>query len=515
MAGRRFEVADVVEVLQHWQAGMSKRGLAHGLGIGRVRVRQIISALEKAGVSPGNPLLAREEWQALVPQLFAERMKPIASKQQKVVSKYHQQIEDGLQTNTTQTVWQRLRDEQGLNVSIRTFRRYVDANVRGINPDRVTVRKPVTLPGEVAEVDYGRMGLWFDPINGKQRIMQAFVMTLVYSRRVFIDIVDCCDQMSWVRSHIAAFEFFGGVPQKIRLDNLKTGVIRACIYDPQLNPAYAEMAEHYGILLDPCRAGKPKDKPRVERNVPYVRDSFWRGRSFPDRNSIRDGALRWCRDIADARPHRSMPGTVGDIFARVELPALRPLPVDPLEIARWAKAKLHPDCHVQVDKRFYSANWKLIGKQLDVRVGERVVRLYLNGALIKTHLRVRGQRQYTNPEDYPPDKIAFLLRTPAWCRRKASELGNAVALLIGELLVEPYPLSSLREVQAVVGLRDKYPSVRIDAACQMALATDGRYRTVKNILDNGLDTATANDTTHVSNAGAFLHGQQILLEGAR
>lgn len=515
MAGRRFNVADVVEVLQHWQSGGTGRGMARALGMGRDRIGQIVAAAEEAGLSAQGSPLARSELQARVPELCAERVAPLGKKQQKKVTKFHERIVKMLETNTAQTVWQRLRDEHGLDVSIRTFRRYVHDNVRGISPDRVTVPKAKTLPGEVAEVDYGRMGIWMDPITGKRRVMQAFVMTLVFSRRIFVDIVDCCDQMSWVRSHVAAFEFFGGAPQKIRLDNLKTGVLRADIYDPQLNLAYAEMAEHYGVLLDPCRVRKPKDKAQVERAVPYVRDSFWRGREFTDRPAIRDGALRWCTSLADARPHRSLPGTVGDVFSKVEQPQLLPLPAEPFEIAHWAKATLHPDCHVQVLKHFYSASWRLVGKQLDIRVGERVITVYDSGTLVKAHVRERGQRWYTDPADFPEQKIAFLQRTPAWCRKRAGELGAAVAALTDELLTKPYPLSRLREAQSLIRLGDTYPAGRIDVACQRSLDADGRYRTVKNILDKRLDIAVDEDATHVSTAGAFLHGQQVLLEGAQ
>jgi transposase len=167
----------------------------------------------------------------------------------------------GLATNTAQTVWQRLHDEEGLRVSVRTFRRYVRERIPGgASTDQFTVRKEVTPPGEVAEIDYGRLGPWFDPLSQRRRVVNGFLMTLAFSRHVFVDPVLICDERSWVASHVAAFEFFGAVPAVLRIDNLKTGVLRPDLYDPKLNRAYAEMAEHYGVLIDPCRAGRPKDK---------------------------------------------------------------------------------------------------------------------------------------------------------------------------------------------------------------------------------------------------------------
>ena len=513
MAGRRFEVADVVEVLQHWQAGRSVRHLARSLGVGRDRVRAIIGAATAAGLSPGEPLLTRQEWEARVPLLFVDRLGPMATEQRQELARFHEAIVAGLATNTAQTVWQRLRDEQGLTVSIRTFRRYLRERIPGgVDPDQGTVRKEVTPPGEVAEIDYGRLGPWFDPLSQRRRVVNGFLMTLAFSRHVFVDPVLICDERSWVASHVAAFEFFGAVPAVLRIDNLKTGVLRPDLYDPKLNRAYAEMAEHYGVLIDPCRAGKPKDKPRVERTVPYARDSYWRGRDFRGQVEMREGARQWSCGTAGARPHRTLPGSVLEVFQSVERPAMRPLPEEPFEIAHWAKAKLHPDCQLQVGGRFFTAPHRHVGKQLDVCIGERVARIYDGGELVKTHLLRRGERRYVDPADYPETKVAFLLRTPAWCRHRATELGPAVVQLVDELLGgPPHPLYLLRQVQAVIRLQESYSAERLDAACRRALTADGSYRTVKNILANSLDVVRDDGDTHISNAGAFLHGPRALL----
>ena len=243
-------------------------------------------------------------------------------------------------------------------------------------------------------------------------------------------------------ARVTALRFCGRVrvPAVLRVDNLKTGVLRPDIYDPKLNRGYAEMAEHYGVLIDPCRAGKPKDKPRVERAVPYARDSYWRGRDFRGQLEMRGDARRWCCEIAGARPHRSPPGTVLEVFETVERPAMRPLPQEPFEIALWAKAKLHPDCQLQVGGRFFTAPYAHVGKQLDLRIGERVACIYDGTALVKTHLLRRGERRYVDPADYPATKVAFLLRTPAWCRHRAGEMGAAALQLVDKLLgASPHP----------------------------------------------------------------------------
>jgi transposase len=512
MAGRRFDVADVVEVLQHWQAGRSERQLARSFGMGRNRVARILAAAEAAGLSPASPPLSRAEWEMRVPELFPDRVHARAGEQERRVALLHDLVVAGLETNRASTVWQRLRDEQGLTVSVATFRRYVRKHVRAVRPEDVTIRKAPTPPGEVAEVDYGRLGMWTDPRTGMRHTVQAFTMTLNHSRRLFVAPVLRCDQESWVRCHVAAFAFFGGAPKQIRLDNLKTGVLKPDLYDPQLNRAYAEFAQHYGVLVDPCRAGRPKDKPQVERAVPYVRESFWRGRDFDSVTTMVDGAMTWSHNVADQRPHRILAASVGEVFRERELPALLALPREPFEVAHWAKAMVHPDCHVQVCRHFYSVPWRLVGTQLDVRVGERLITVYHAGELVKTHVRQRGEFRYTDPDDFPEQKIAFLLRTPQWCRRQAGDLGPAVVQLVDELLAEPFPLTRLRQAQAVIRLAEEHGATRLDAACRRALPADASYRTVRTLLSNERDHPVDDSDTHVSAAGAYLHGQQVLLE---
>ena len=511
MAGRRFEVADVAEVLQHWQAGRSRRQLARSFGMGRNRVDRIVAAAEAAGLTPSGALLTRQQWVQRVPELFAERVAGPVGDPTKDIVRFHKEIVDGLAASTVTTVWQRLHDERGLTASLSTFRRYVRRHVRTVRPEDATVRKEVTPPGEVAEVDYGLLGRWFDRINDRWRRVWAFVMTLAFSRMILVWPVFVCDQSAWVAAHVAAFSFLNMAPRQIRLDNLKTGVLRADIYDPLVNRAYGELGEHYGILLDPCRAGKPKDRPRVERNMPYVRDSFWSGRDFFALPAMREGAIAWCGGASARRPHGTLPGTVGDVFRMLELPAMLPLPAEPFELAHWAKATVHPDCRIQVQRRFFSVPWPNIGKKVDIRIGERVARIYEGTSLLKTHVLERGQRNYIDPADYPEQKIAFLQRTPSWCRRRAATLGPSVQALIDELLAGPHPLACLRQAQGIIRLADTHAATMLDAACQRALVADGSLRTVRNILAR--DQEIEEEQPHTSNANAFLHGEQLLLEG--
>jgi hypothetical protein len=267
MFGRRFSVAEVAEVLQHWQAGKSRRELARSLGMGRNRIDVIVAVAEAAGLTPGGPLLSRQEWERRVPELFAEQVVRPVTDPTKEIRRFHEVIVAGLTASTVTTVWQRLRDEQGLTASLSTFRRYVRRHVRRVRPEVATVRKEVTPLGEVAEVDYGRLGRWWDALNERWRRVWGFVMTLAFSRMIFVWPVLMCDETAWVAAHVAAFAFFGSVPRQIRLDNLKTGVLRPDIYDPLVNPATFGMA---AMILSPTRHRDLVLAARVRRGGPIL-----------------------------------------------------------------------------------------------------------------------------------------------------------------------------------------------------------------------------------------------------
>jgi hypothetical protein len=255
-----------------------------------------------------------------------------------------------------------------------------------------------------------------------------------------------------------------------------------------------------------------RDKPRVERQMPYIRDSFWRGRTFGSVTDMQARAVQWCLDVAGTRAHRGLDGAQPRaVFDAVEAPALLALPPAPFQLARWLAPRVAPDCHVRIDRVLYSVPWAHIGKRVDARVADTLVEIYCDGQLIKTWLRAeRGRR--TDEADYPPHKIAFFMRTPTWCRSRADALGGHVTELVGALLAD-HALHHLRAAQGVIGLGDRYGAARLDAACARALAAgDPSYRTVKGILAVGADqqpAATA-DTTSAATP-AHLHGPDGLL----
>jgi hypothetical protein len=245
------------------------------------------------------------------------------------------------------------------------------------------------------------------------------------------------------------------------------------LYDPQINRSYAELAAHYGTLIDPARAFKPKDKPRVERPMPYVRDSFWRGREFTTLEQMEAGAVRWSRDVAGARSCRSLDGAApAAVFAAVEASALRPLPATEFVLATWATGKVGPDTHVKVGPALYSMPWRPIGQEVHARSTASMVQIVHDCKVVATHVR-RERGRSTTVERYPPERIAFHMCTPTWCRHAAEEVGPACCEVIATL-VEVNALFRLRAAQGVLGLRTRHAPARLEAACAKAIAVGDR-----------------------------------------
>lgn len=502
---------DIVEILTHWQAGRPIAVVAESLGTDRKTVRKYVAPAIAAGIVPDGPPLSRDEWNGLVRGWFPELVDPRArSRTFERIDAHRERIATMLETNTVTTVHQRLRDEHGLDVGISSFRRYVWLEFpEEATEAKVTVLRPEVDPGDEAQIDYGYLGRLRDPSTGKWRRVWAFVMVLAFSRHMFVRPTLRMDQRAWVEAHREAFGFFGGVPARLVTDNLKTGVLKPDIYDPKLNRAYGELAEHYSTLVDPARAAKPKDKPRVERQMRYVRDSFYRGREWVDLEHLRRGAITWCTEVAGARSHRSLEGASPlRVFALSELEALRPLPAMAFELASWSRPKVGADCHVKVSRALYSVPWRLLGRHVDARAGERTVEIFEDGTLVKTHVRIDRGRQ-TDWEDYPPHKVAFFMRTPIWCRRRAAELGSSVAEVVTGFL-ESGALHHLRQAQGVISLAERHGTERLELACRRALdAGDPAYRTIKGILAAGTETEERPEV-RTPLAPAHLHGAETL-----
>jgi hypothetical protein len=244
--------------------------------------------------------------------------------------------------------------------------------------------------------------------------------------------------------------------------------------------------------------------------MPYVRGSFFRGREFTSLKQMRAEARRWCLEVAGQRSSRALEGAKPlSVFTAVEAPVLKPLPPRAFELAAWSSPKVGPDIHVRVGKALYSVPWRLIGERVDARETWNLVQIFHKGQLVATHVRVDRGRQ-KDDSHYPPEKIAFQMKTPVWCRRRAAELGPNVATVVGDLLAVD-TFNHLRSAQGVLGLADKHGLGRLDAACAKAITVgDPSYRTIRGILAVGAEADPPPPPTGDGGAAAHLHGPSQL-----
>jgi transposase len=382
-------------------------------------------------------------------------------------------------------ILQRLK-ERGYTGSYGSVYRFVRA-LAPHQPD-ATVRVE-RAPGEEAQVDFGFAGRMLDPTTGALRKTWAFVMTLSWSRHQFVAFVFDQTVETWLRLHHQALTFFGGVPQRVVIDNLKAGITNACWDDPQIQHAYRECAEHYGFRIAPCRPRTPEHKGKVESGVHYVKRNFLGGRMVTTLTQANADVRQWCLTTAGERIHGTTRDRPLDRFQQTEQGKLKPLPTAAYDLAIWKLVKLHRDCYLTFDNAYYSAPFRLIGQQLRVRGGTTTVRIYtMDYQLVATHTRAQqpGQRQ-THPDHLPPHKLPGLQVTREQCQERAATIGPATSQVVHTLLEDPV-VDRLHTAGRLLQLQERFSSARLEAACARALRfADPSYRTIARILEHQLD----------------------------
>jgi hypothetical protein len=263
------------------------------------------------------------------------------------------------------------------------------------------------------------------------------------------------------------------VPKHVVLDNAAAMVVRTSRTDPTLNAAFQDYTTTRGLFADTARVRHPKDKPRVENQVAYVRERWFAGEVFPpDLSAIRQHAERWCREVAGARVHGTTRRVPRDVYEAEERPHMQPAPTTDFDTPHWSEPKVHPDHHVQVLKALYSVPTRYIGKTLRARADRSTVRLYLGMELVKVHPRKKPGQRSTDPQDFPPGKAAWALRDVDAVLGRARGYGAQIGAFAERLLAGPVPWLKLRQAYGLLRLCDRYGQDRVNALCARALAFD-------------------------------------------
>jgi transposase len=482
VAGRRADVLDIREMLRRFQAGDGDRRIARDLSASRKTVSKYRAWATAEGLTTG-PLPEPGVLQARLAATFPTVPPPqIASKVAAHAARVLALRARGVEC---QAIYARLCEEVGFTGSYASVYRFVRRQEPREPEACVRVETPA---GEVAQVDFGAAGRLRDPRTGRDRKAWMFVMTLAYSRHCYVEFVFDETVSTWLQCHRHAFEWFGGVVRRVVVDNLKAAITHATLYDPVVQRAYRECAEHYGFLISPCRPQMPEHKGKVESGVHYAARNFLAGREFADVVDANRRVRVWCRETAGQRVHGTTKEAPLLRFEAQERAVLLPLPPTPYALTTWKQAKLHRDGHVIFDGAFYSAPHRFIGAQLWIRAAETTVTIFHGYDLVGVHPRATGPGMRATVIDHlPPAKVEGLLTTPALCLRRAADIGPATATLIGRVLGER-PLDRLRTASGILRLAHKYAPRRLDAACARALAfEDLGYATIKRILVQGLD----------------------------
>lgn len=466
--------------------GLSQRQASRASGVGRASVAEYVERVHKAGLL--------ETWESLSGEELEGRLYPPASKASPQSDRpeadwaaVHEELKR--RDMTLSLIWQEYREQypDGYQYSrfcdlYRAWRGKLDLCMRQVH-----------RPGEKLFVDYcGATVPVVDAGTGEVREAQVFVAVWGASNYTFAEATWSQGLADWIGSHVRALEFFGGSPELVIPDNLRTGVTRACRYEPELNPTYHDLAVHYGVAVMPARVRKPRDKSKVEAGVQLVQRwilARLRNRTFFSLGELNQ-AIRELLGPLNQRPFRKQPGCRRSLFESLDQPALRPLPAERFTYAEWKKVRVHIDYHVEIEGHYYSVPYQLVSQQLDARVSAQTVECFAKGKRVASHLRSHLRGAHTTQSAHMPRAHReYAEWTPERLVRWAREAGPSVGGLIERVMsTRVHPQQGFRSCLGIMRLGQIYGAERLQAACQRALQVDAvSYRSVRSILQAGLD----------------------------
>lgn len=356
-----------------------------------------------------------------------------------------------------------------------------------------TSMRQVHKAGEKMFVDYaGQTMVIQDRHSGKTKEVQIFVAVLGASNYTYAQASWDQKLTSWVNCHIRAFEYFDGAAKLIIPDNLRSGVSKACRYEPEINPTYKDMAEHYGTAVMPSRIRRPKDKAKVEVGVQIV--GRWilaklRKRTFWSLEQLNEAIWELLKEL-NQRPFQKLKGSRLSVFENIEKKALLPLPCYRYQIAEWKKAKVNIDYHVELSGHYYSVPHSLNQESVMIRYTETTVEIFYNDKRIITHKRsYLNGRHTTIREHMPQSHRRYLEWTPSRIINWATHTGKSTAQMVEHIIQSrEHPEQGYRSCLGILRLAKKYSAPRLEAACARALTFNAySYKSVRSILEKGLD----------------------------
>jgi transposase len=494
MAYREVDMWEILNVLERIGRGEQISAIARVTGHSRTTVRRYAAVARELGWQPG----LEEPTEELAAQV-AQHLRPLPRSRvpgevERQLWPHREKIRAWLKPGPNEkrglrlTKVHRLLARAGVEVPYSSLHRFAVKHCGFSDRRRLTVRLAESEPGEVAQVDFGRLGLIPDLETGRKRVAHALIVTLVFSRHQYVHVTHSQQIEDVIEGLEDAWAFFGGVTRRVILDNLKAAITKADRYDPIFQRTFEEYARHRGFVIDAARPRKATDKPHVERNVSYVRDNFFRGEDWRDLEHVQREALRWCLETAGARIHGTTRKRPLAVFENLERAKLLPLIRERFDPPRWGRCKVHPDHHISFQKALYSVPTRYVGKTVWARGNSKLLRIYCDGALIKIHESQPPGGRATDYNDYPQELSTYARRDPQRLIRQARKQGNDLGRFMETLLSGDFPWARLRQAQRLLRLGEKYGWGRLDLACRRALAFDlVNVRRLEAIIRQELD----------------------------
>ena len=491
MARERLTMRKAKEVLRlTYGFGLSQRQVARTCGVARSSVADYLARAERAGIKW--PLPDGMSEQELENKLFLSASESPGKRALPDCAYIQQELRRHKKYNLTlDLLWQEYKQvhPDGYQYSqfcvyYRRWRKKLDYCMR---QDHVW--------GEKLFVDYGEGLNLVDPKTGEPVKTQLFVAVWGASNYTYAEATLTQQLPDWIGSHIRAFEYFGCVPQAVVPDCLKSAVTRACLYEPDINPTYADLAEHYNVAVFPARPRKPKDKAKVETGVLIAKRwilAVLRHRTFYTLKELNQ-AMSELLEQLNSRLLRKMKKSRRELFESFERPQSGSLPQTPYEYADWKNPTVNIDYHIEVDHHYYSVPYGLLGAKLSVRLTARTVEVLHKGARVACHPRSYEPHKYTTLKEHMPlAHQKYLEWTPSRMIQRAARIGPATAQFVEAILLSRrYPEHGYRSCLGIVRLEKHYPRERIEAAANRALTFNSlSYRSLKSILAKGLDRFT-------------------------
>jgi transposase len=487
MAQERLTMRKIAEVLRlKWECGLSNRAIARSCSLSHSTIAEYLRRAQAAGLSwPLPPDLGEDTlFERLFPQAAPSSSRVIPCPDWSVL---HTELrKKGV---TLRLLWVEYREAHPDGYGYSQFCALYREWAKHLKPSMRLTHKA----GEKIFVDYaGQTVPVVDPRTGEVHPAQIFVGVLGASNYTYAEAHESQDLVNWIGAHVRMFSFLGGVPEIVVPDNLKAGVKHPCRYEPDLNPTYQDLAEHYGTAVIPTRVRKPKDKAKAEVGVQVV--ERWilarlRNHTFFSLADLNQ-AIRELLAELNTRPMEHLGRSRRELFEALDQPALKPLPELAYEFAVWKKARVNIDYHVEFDKHYYSVSHTLIHEEVYVRATQSTVEIFFNNRRVVSHRRANLPGRHTTlSEHMPPAHQKYLEWSPERLVRWAQTIGPHTAQVVQALLdSRQHPQQAYRSCLGLLHLGNRYGQERLEAACCRALpAGIHSYQGVKNILDAKLD----------------------------